>query len=35
MCLIQFELMERSRFQCYLITFESSSFDLIEVTYEV
>ena len=27
--------MERSRCQCYVITFESSNFDLMEVTYEV
>ena len=35
MCLTRFESMERSRYQCYVITFENSSFDLMEVTYEV
>ena len=35
MYLTRFELMEHSRSRCYAITFGSSSFDLMEVTYEV
>ena len=35
MCLTRFESMDRSQYRCYVITFENSSFDLMEVTYEV